>query len=280
MARQHVTVALSGDGGDELFAGYDRYQVTQQFWRVMSLMPRALRKSVAAALTAVPLDRWTSLLSIPPSCLRIPQIGDKLLTAAAMLKLDSADALYQRLVSHCEPAQIMSQANEPRGIPYDQSLAKEFPELLERMQLVDLVSYLPDDILTKVDRASMAVALELRVPLLDHRVVEFSWRLPRAAKVRHGTSKWLLRQILYRRVPRALVERPKMGFDIPLGEWLRGPLRNWAEGMLNERRLREAGLLNQSMVGRIWKEHLDGRRNWQDLLWNVLMLESWRERWA
>jgi len=258
---------LSGDGGDELFAGYNRYQVTQQFWRVMSLMPRTLRNGVAAALTAAPLDRW------------IPRIGDKLLTVATLLKLDSADALYLRLISHCEPAQIMSQA-EPRGIYLDKSLAKEFPKLLERMQLLDLVTYLPDDILTKIDRASMAVALELRVPLLDHRVVEFSWRLPRAAKVRHNTSKWLLRQILYRRVPPALVERPKIGFDVPLGAWLRGPLRDWAEGMLDERRLREAGLLDQSMVGRIWKEHVDGRRNWQDLLWNVLMLESWRERWA
>jgi len=280
MARRQVTVALSGDGGDELFAGYDRYQVTQQFWRIMSLMPRALRNGVAAALTTVPPDRWTSLLSMLPSRLRIPRIGDKLYTAATMLKLDSADALYQRLVSHCEPAQIMSQADEPQGINFDKSLAKEFPELLERMQLLDLLTYLPDDILTNVDRASMAVALELRVPLLDHRVVEFSWRLPRTAKVRHNTSKWLLRQILYRRVPPALVERPKMGFDIPLGEWLRGPLHDWAEAILNERRLREAGLLNHSMVGRIWKEHVDGRRNWQGLLWNVLMLESWRERWA
>jgi asparagine synthase (glutamine-hydrolysing) len=280
MARQHVAVALSGDGGDELFAGYNRYQVTQRVWGIMSLMPRALRNGVAAALTAVPPDRWTSLLSTLPSRLPMPQIGDKLHTIATILKLGSADAVYRRLVSHCEPALFMSQAGEPPGIGYDKSLAKEFPELLERMQLLDLVTYLPDDILTKVDRASMAVALEVRVPLLDHRVVEFSWRLPRAAKVRHDTSKWLLRQILYRRVPAALVERPKSGFAVPLGEWLRGPLRDWAEAMLNERRLREAGLLNHSMVGRIWKEHHEGRRNWQDMLWNVLMLECWRQRWA
>jgi asparagine synthase (glutamine-hydrolysing) len=243
-------------------------------------MPRALRKSVAAALAAVPPDRWTTLLSTLPSRLLMPQIGDKLHTVATILKLDSADALYQRLVSHCEPARIMSRADEPWRTDYDKSLAKELPELLERMQLLDLVTYLPDDILTKVDRASMAVALEVRVPLLDHRVVEFSWRLPRAAKVRNKTSKWLLRQILYRHVPAALVKRPKSGFDLPLGEWLRGPLRDWAEGMLNERRMREAGFVNHSMVGRIWKEHLEGTRNWQDLLWNVLMLESWRECWT
>ena len=280
MTRRHVTVALSGDGGDELFAGYNRYQLTQRFWRALSLLPQPLRKSAAAALTALSPDRWTSLLSALPSRLRPPQIGDKVHKVAAVLKLDSADAIYRRLVSHWEPFEIMPQAREPRTILDDDKLPTEFPELLARMQFLDLVTYLPDDILTKLDRASMAVALEARVPLLDHRVVEFSWRLPRAAKVRRGTSKWLLRQVLYRHVPPALVERPKMGFGIPLGEWLRGPLRDWAEALLNERRLREAGLLDHAMVRRFWQEHVDGRRNWQYLLWDVLMLEAWRERWA
>jgi asparagine synthase (glutamine-hydrolysing) len=159
-------------------------------------------------------------------------------------------------------------------------LANEFPDLTARMQFLDLVTYLPDDILTKVDRASMAVALEARVPLLDHRVVEFCGRLPRHAKIRGNTSKWLLRQVLYRHVPPALVERPKMGFGIPLGEWLRGPLRDWAETLLDQRRLCEAGLLDAAMVHRYWQEHIDGRRNWQYLIWDVLMLEAWRQRWA
>ena len=174
----------------------------------------------------------------------------------------------------------MLQAQEPPSILDDEIVRQQFPDLLSRMQFLDLVTYLPDDILTKVDRASMAVALEARVPLIDHRVVEFTWRLPQEAKVRGGTSKWLLRQVLYRHVPPALIERPKMGFGIPLGEWLRRPLRDWAESLLSEQRLREAGLLDPAVVRRYWQEHIDGRRNWQYLLWDVLMLESWRMRWA
>jgi asparagine synthase (glutamine-hydrolysing) len=225
-------------------------------------------------------DRWTALAAALPARLRPPQAGDKLYKAAAVLKLDSADALYRRLVSHWEPSEVVLEAQERPSIIDDKKIAQEFPDLLARMQFLDLVTYLPDDILTKVDRASMAVALEARVPLLDHRVVEFSWRLPRNAKVRNGTTKWILREILYRHVPKALIKRPKMGFGIPLGEWLRGPLREWAETLLDESRLREAALLDPKVVRRFWQEHIDGTRNWQYLLWNALMLEAWRERWA
>ena len=278
MTRNHVTVALSGDGGDELFAGYNRYQLTQRFWQGMSLLPRALRQGMAAALTSLSPDRWSRLLAFLPA--RFPaQIGDKLHKAAAVLALPDGDAVYRRLITHWEPDQVMPRTTEPKGIIWDPSLAAEMPSLLDRMQLYDLITYLPDDILTKVDRASMAVALEARVPLLDHRVVEFSWALPRSAKIRRGQSKWLLRQVLYRYVPPELVERPKMGFGIPLGEWLRGPLRDWAETLLSERRLREGGLFDTAHVRRHWAEHLSGHRNWQHLLWGVLMFEAWRERW-
>ena len=280
LTRHHVTVALSGDGGDELFAGYNRYRLTQRFWRSLSLLPRRLRKGTAAALGAIGPDRWSAVLSALPSRLRPPQGGDKVHKAAAVLRLDTADAVYRRLVSHWEPAEVMPHAQEPPSLLDDPTVAKQFPDLLARMQFLDLVTYLPDDILTKVDRASMAVALEARVPLLDHRVVEFAWRLPNRAKIRGNVSKWLLRQVLYRHVPPALVERPKMGFGIPLGEWLRGPLRDWAETLLDEKRLREAELLDVATVRRFWKEHLDGSRNWQYLIWDVLMLEAWRARWA
>ena len=280
MTRKYVTVALSGDGGDELFAGYNRYQLTRRFWQALSIMPRPIRNAAASALTMVRPDHWTALAAALPARFRLPQTGDKLHKLAAVLNLTSADAIYRRLVSHWEPSAITLDAREPESIIGDDTLSREFPDLLARMQFLDLVTYLPDDILTKVDRASMAVALEARVPFLDHRVVEFSWRLPRDAKVRTRTSKWLLRQVLYRHVPRALIERPKMGFGIPLGEWLRGPLRDWAEGLLAENRLRDAALLDHKVVRRFWQEHLDGSRNWQHLLWDVLILEAWRERWA
>lgn len=280
MTRRHVTVALSGDGGDELFGGYNRYRLAQQFWHRLSLLPRPIRSGLAQALRGVPADRWTNLFAALPARARPAQAGDKLHKLASVLALDDAGALYRRLVTHWEPATLMPDDPEPKGPLWDPTISKDFPNLLERMQFLDLVTYLPDDILTKVDRASMAVSLEARVPLLDHRVVEFSWRIPRKTLIRQGLSKWPLREVLYRHVPPELIERPKMGFGIPLGEWLRGPLRDWAETLLNDNRLREAQLLDAARVRKAWAEHQSGTRNWQYLLWDVLMLEAWRERWG
>lgn len=280
MTRKHVTVALSGDGGDELFAGYNRYKLARNAWRGLSLLPRSMRNVMAKSISAVSPECWSRLLS-GVSAGRLPaQAGDKLHKVAEVLGLPDGAAVYRRLVSHWDPAQVAPAATERQGILWDGEIQKEFPDFLDQMQLLDLVTYLPDDILTKVDRASMAVALEVRVPIIDHRVVEFAWRLPERAKLRGGTTKWLLRQVLYDHVPRALIERPKVGFGIPLGEWLRGPLRDWAESLLDEQRLREAGLVDAVTVRRYWQEHLSGRRNWQYLLWDVLMLEAWRQRWA
>ncbi len=279
MTRRHVTVALSGDGGDELFAGYNRYQMAEGFSTCMSFVPRPIRRAAAGVITSISADRWSDSLSFLPDSIRPPHIGDKLHKIASVLKVDDKNAVYRRIVSFWNPSEVAPDIEEPRGVLWDASIVDDFPRLLERMQFLDLVTYLPDDILTKVDRASMTAGLEARVPLLDHRVVEFAWRLPREAKIRNGVKKWLLRQVLYRHVPQALVERPKMGFGVPLGEWLRGPLRDWAETLLSEHRLRDAGFLNVPLVRQHWLEHVQGQRNWQYLLWNVLMLQAWRERW-
>jgi len=280
MTRQHVTVALSGDGGDELFGGYNRYRLAQRFWRALSAFPRPLRHAMARGLLSVPADRWSALFELFPDRARPRQAGDKLHKLASVLALDDVGALYRRLVTHWEPAALMPAASEPKGALWDETVAKDFPGLIERMQFLDLVTYLPDDILTKVDRASMAVALEARVPLIDHRVIEFAWRIPRDKLIRDGITKWPLRQVLYRHVPRELIERPKMGFAVPLGDWLRGPLRDWAETLLDETRLRDAGMLDARLIRKTWDDHLSGRANHQYRLWNVLMFEAWRERWG
>jgi asparagine synthase (glutamine-hydrolysing) len=279
MTRKHVTVALSGDGGDELFAGYNRYQLTKRFWRTLSLVPSPARIAFASGLTSLSPQRWDQWFARLPTKLSPAQPGDKIYKVASVLKLGNADELYRSLISHWSPTQVVPSVSELRGILWDATVRKDFPDLLDRMQFLDLVTYLPDDILTKVDRASMAIALEARVPLLDHRVVELAWRLPHSAKIRGRTTKWLLRQVLYKHVPRELVERPKMGFSVPLAEWLRGPLRDWAETLLSEKRLAATNFLDGKIIRRYWNEHLSGRRNWQYLLWNVLMFEAWRERW-
>ena len=277
LTRQHVTVALSGDGGDELFGGYSRYLYATRLHALYRL-PQGLRSGIAKAMSAPSQTSWDRLLSVIPGHLRPRLIGDKIHKIASVLPLENGTAIYRKLVTQWEPDTVVSNAREHRGAAWDPNVERDFPALTERMQFLDLVGYLPDDILTKVDRASMAVALEARVPLLDHRVVEFAWRLPRSAKIRGRTSKWLLRQVAYRHVPQALLERPKMGFAIPLADWLRGPLRDWAETLLDERRLKETGLLDPAQIRSIWSEHQSGRRDRQHLLWTALMLEAWTER--
>ncbi len=279
MTRRHVTVALSGDGGDELFAGYNRYFLGAALWKKLGWLPASVRRGVAGAIRAVPVSAWDALAGALPRRLRPPQFGDKAGKFADIVGLADAGAVYRRLVSSWEaPEALMPGVAEPHGTLWDESIAREFPEIVSRMQVMDLVTYLPDDILTKVDRASMAVALEARVPILDHRVVEFAAHLPLAARIRDGQGKWLLRRVLDRYVPRTLIERPKMGFGIPIDSWLRGPLRDWSESLLEPSNLAEAGL-DPAPIRRVWAEHLGGGRNWQYRIWTILMLQAWRRRW-
>jgi asparagine synthase (glutamine-hydrolysing) len=281
LTRKHVTVALSGDGGDELFAGYNRYLWTERIARAMKLVPRPLRGASAAALRSLAPQTWNRLFAFVPASWRPALPGDKLHKITTLLDNPEPDAIYRRLVSQWErPDEVAAAGREPRGPLWDPAIAGDFPDLVPRMQFLDMVSYLPEDILTKVDRATMAVGLEGRVPLLDHRVVAYSWSLPLAFKLRGGRGKWLLRRVLDRYVPRSLIDRPKMGFGVPIDAWLRGPLREWAESLLGPARLASDGFVRVAPVRRAWQEHLEGTRNWQYPLWTVLMLQAWRERWA
>ena len=278
MARQHVTVALSGDGGDELFGGYNRYFSGQSIWRKMERFPSWIRRGAASAIQMVAPTKW-DVIGYPMRMAGHKNIGDRAHKLAGILGSESPDMLYHKLVSHWDdPGAIVIGAKEAPTPLTDGSIG-ETHEFVERMQLLDQLMYLPDDILVKVDRAAMGVSLETRVPFLDHRVVEFAWRLPLSLRVRKGVGKWLLRQVLDRYVPRTLIERPKMGFGIPLASWLRGPLLPWAESLLEESRLRREGYFHPELIRRKWAEHLSGRRNWQYHLWDILMFQAWQERW-
>ena len=282
LTRKHVTVALSGDGGDELFAGYNRYSWAERLARAMEHVPgRRLRGVSAAALRALTPETWNRLFAFVPSSWQPALIGDKLHKIATLLDDPAPDAIYRRLVSQWErPQDVAATGQEPDGPLWDPTIAQDFPDLLPRMQFLDMVTYLPDDILTKVDRATMAVGLEGRVPLIDHRVVAYAWSLPKELKIRAGKSKWLLRRVLDTYVPSDLIDRPKMGFGVPIDAWLRGPLRDWAEQLLSPARLASYGFVRAEPVRQAWEQHLEGRRNWQYPLWTVLMLQAWRERWA
>jgi len=278
MTRKHVTVALSGDGGDELFAGYTRYHWAEMVRRRFLGLPGGVRHGLAAAIDLPPRKFWELAARILPQDRRPQRVGERASKLAGFLREPDADAIYRRQHTHWEdPERAVIGGTEPKGVPFDASLAASIPDFVQRMQFLDTVTYLPDDILTKVDRASMAVGLEARVPLLDHRVVEFVWRLPQSMKVRNGTDKWLLRKILDRYVPREMMDRPKMGFGAPVGKWLRGPLRNWAETLLSRKRLTEAGYFEPNIVRAAWKGMLSGRNTAQEPLWGVLMFEAWRE---
>jgi asparagine synthase (glutamine-hydrolysing) len=278
LVRRHVTVVLSGDGGDEVFAGYNRHVVGPKAWAATRRFPGFLRQIAAAGLHGVPPATWDRAASLLPEASRPRQFGDKLHKLAATLGARSEDDFYRSLISLWPTATTpVPGAAEIVPPALDHGLDGLTLPFMERMQALDTLTYLPDDILTKVDRASMAVGLEARVPLIDHRVVEYAWTLPSRLKVRDGTGKWILRRILEEYVPKPLFERPKSGFAVSLDDWLRGPLRTWAEDLLTERRLKDVGELNPAPIRRMWQEHLSGARNWQHPLWCVLMYQAWLE---
>jgi len=277
LARNHVTVSLSGDGGDELFAGYKRYFLARSIWHKIGWIPQTVRHSTAKALTSVSAQTWNRgfepINTILPAKLNF---GDKLHKLASILAVSHPDMMYVDLVSYLqEPEKVVIDSSQLNTVFSDGNFWASLPNFTERMMYLDLISYLPGDILVKVDRATMGVSLEGRIPFLDHRVVEFAGQIPLSMKIRGNQGKWLLRQVLYKYVPRELIERPKMGFGIPIGTWLRGPLRAWAEDLLDESRLRREGYFHPQPIRQKWDEHQNGDRNWQHHLWLILMFQAW-----
>ncbi len=280
LARKSVTVSLSGDGGDELFAGYNHYALGRRVWSRIGWIPFGLRQSLARRLCAATPETWTNLLgglsALLPRTVRPRTPGEKLHKLAEVLQARSSEEMHHGAISHWGAA--VSPVIGGQELPVRFMDPRQWEDLsgpVARMMLMDMLGFLPDDILVKLDRASMGVSLETRVPFLDHRVVEYAWRIPLSMKLREGQGKWILRQVLYRYVPRELVERPKMGFMIPFGDWIRGPLRDWAEDLLSEDRLRREGYFHPAPIREKWAQHLSGQRNWPYHLWDVLMFQAW-----
>jgi len=276
LAKKHVKVALSGDGGDELFCGYNRHIMGKSFSNIINLTPLTFRKILAYGIRSISPNSWNKLPKLLRSLNQYTNFGDKIYKTANALEANTISDLYQRLRSDWQnPTELVINSSEPETFLNNQNL--NFKELNSQQQMMalDLTTYLPHDILVKVDRAAMTSSLETRVPFLDHKLIEYVWKIPHSLKFRNGQGKWILKKILNKYIPNNLTERPKAGFEIPLGSWLRGPLKDWGENLLNEQRLLQEGYFNSKLIRNKWSEHLSGKRNWQNELWNVLMFQAW-----
>jgi asparagine synthase (glutamine-hydrolysing) len=283
LTRNYVAVSLSGDAGDELFGGYGRYLEAIRIWDHVEWIPATYRKVLANFLFRCPIGFLNIFFRpLAPFLARFGRPGhpgEKIRKFAEVLAADEPEELYRRLVSHWkQPTSVVLGSQEQKTVFDDLRLSEQLSDFAHRMMYLDILSYLPDDILVKVDRAAMGVSLETRMPFLDHRIVEFAWRLPLSMKIRNGQGKWILRQVLYKYVPRKLTERPKTGFGVPIDSWLRAELRDWAESLLNESRLRNEGYFDPNPIRKRWVEHLSGHCSWHYYLWDILMFQAWLER--
>lgn len=282
LASKHVSVALSGDGGDELFGGYSRYYWANSMWQINRKIPQSIRSSFSYLLMTLSPQNWDLFIRnidfLLPNRWKYSNPGNKIHKLASILSSRNKDEIYKNLVKFWkQPDEVVIDDNKFKENINTMTEIFDFNDFPHQMMYLDMTSYLPDDIMVKVDRASMGVSLETRIPFLDYRLVEFAWKLPISMKIKNGQGKWILRQMLYKYIPKKLLDRPKMGFGIPIDIWLRGPLRDWAESLLSENRLQQQGYFYPAPIREKWKEHLSGKRNWAHMLWSVLMFQAWIE---
>ncbi|MDA8612539.1 asparagine synthase (glutamine-hydrolyzing) [Candidatus Pelagibacter bacterium] len=278
LAKQQVKVALSGDGGDELFCGYNRHVISKKFSNIFRLTPLSFRKIFSSGLHSISPQGWNKISKLLPGLNNYSNFGDKIHKFGYALEAKTLHDLYYMLRSHWQnPTEVVIGSKEPGTLLTQFKPKLDMLNAQQQMMVLDALTYLPDDILVKIDRASMASSLETRAPFLDHKLIEYVWKIPHDLKFRKGQGKWILKKILSQYVPSNLIERPKMGFGIPLDAWLRGSLKDWAESLLSEKRLIQENYFNAKLIRDKWEEHLSGKQNWQYLLWNVLMFQAWIE---